>query len=80
MQSNSNFSVLLYSMLAWACTDIGENGNGMTKLETKDPYAEYDDAYYRDLALSILDAMSEGQRHVVDSVGLKALLDLRKFC
>ena len=55
LQSNSNFSVLLYSMLAWACTDIGENENWMTKLETKDPYAEYDDAYYRDLALSILD-------------------------
>ena len=79
LQSNSNFSVLLYSMLAWACTDIGENGNWMTKLETQDPYAEYDDAYYRDLALSILDAMSKGQRHIVDSVGLNALLNLRKF-
>ena len=55
MQSNSDFSVLLYSMLAWACTDIGENENWMAKLETQDPYAEYDDAYYRDLALSILD-------------------------
>ena len=55
LQSNSDFSILLYSMLAWACTDIGENENWMAKLETKDPYAEYDDIYYRDIALNILD-------------------------
>jgi hypothetical protein len=55
LQSNSDFSILLYSMLAWACTDIGEDVNWMSKLENKDPYGEYDDVYYRDLALKIFD-------------------------
>ena len=54
LQSNSDFSILLYSMLAWACTDIGDE-NWMSKLKDKDPYGEYDDVAYSDLASSIFD-------------------------
>ena len=54
LQSNSDFSILLYSMLAWACTDIGDE-NWMSKLKDKDPYGEYDDVAYSDLAASIFD-------------------------
>ena len=55
LQSNSDFSILLYSMLAWACTDIGENDNWMAKLADKDPFGDYDDAAYSDLASNVFD-------------------------
>ena len=54
LQSNSDFTLMLYSMLAWACTEVGDE-SWMAKLETQKPYGDYEDVYYRDIALSIFD-------------------------
>ena len=42
LEGNSNITAIIYYMLAWACTDYGEDTNWLAKLESVQPYGEYD--------------------------------------
>ena len=56
LQSNGDIATIIYNMLAFACTDNGENTNWLAKLENVDIYEEYDPLLYSDAADAIFDS------------------------
>ena len=59
LQGNSTISDVIYGALALACTDNGETTSWLSKLKDQDPYAEYDDLLYSDVADYMFDSFSE---------------------
>ena len=51
LEGNSDILVIVYFMLAWACTDYSEDNNWLAKLESVDPYGEYDPLDYDDIVV-----------------------------
>ena len=62
LQSNGDVSTIIYNMLAFACTDNGEETNWLAKLENVDIWEEYDPLLYNDAA----DAMFESFKNIHD--------------
>ena len=50
LQSNGDVATIIYNMLAFACTDNGENTSWLAKLKDVDIYADYDPLIYSDAA------------------------------
>jgi hypothetical protein len=50
-EGNSDILVIIYYMLAWACTDYSEDNSWLSKLESVDPYGEYDPLDYDDIVV-----------------------------
>ena len=50
LQSNGDVATIIYNMLAFACTDNGENTSWLAKLKDVDIYADYDPLLYSDAA------------------------------
>ena len=51
LEGNSDITVVIYYMLAWACTDYNEDTNWLAKLESVDPYEEYDPLDYEAITI-----------------------------
>ena len=51
LEGNSDILVIVYFMLAWACTDYSEDNSWLSKLESVDPYGEYDPLDYDDIVV-----------------------------
>ena len=51
LEGNSDVVTIIYYMLAWACTDYGEETNWLAKLEDVDPYGDYDPLDYDDIVM-----------------------------
>ena len=62
LQSNGDVANIIYNMLAFACTDNGENTSWLAKLKDVDIYADYDPLLYSDAA----DAMFESFVNIHD--------------
>ena len=62
LQANGDVANIIYSMLAFACTDNGENTSWLAKLKDVDIYADYDPLLYSDAA----DAMFESFVNIHD--------------
>ena len=56
LQGNGSVTTIIYNMLAFACTDNGENTNWLAKLKDVDIYADYDPLLYSDAADAIFDS------------------------
>ena len=50
LQSNGDVATIIYNMLAFACTENGENTSWLAKLKDVDIYADYDPLIYSDAA------------------------------
>ena len=50
LQGNGSVTTIIYTMLAFACTDNGENTSWLAKLKDVDIYADYDPLLYSDVA------------------------------
>ena len=59
LQGNSAISGIVYNGLALACTDNGETTSWLAKLATQDPYGEYDELLYSDVADDMFDSFEE---------------------
>ena len=64
LQGNGSITSIIYTMLAFACTDNGEDTNWLAKLENVDIYADYDPLLYSDVA----DAMFDSFQNIHDMV------------
>ena len=62
LQANGDVANIIYNMLAFACTDNGENTNWLAKLKDVDIYADCDPLLYSDAA----DAMFESFVNIHD--------------
>ena len=51
LEGNSDIITVIYYMLAWACTDYGEDTNWLAKLESVDPYDDYNPFDYDDIVM-----------------------------
>ena len=56
LQGNGSITSIIYTMLAFACTDNGEDTNWLAKLENVDIYADYDPLLYSDVADAMFDS------------------------
>ena len=56
LQANGDVASIIYNMLAFACTDNGEDTSWLAKLENVDIWGEYDPLVYSDAASAIVDA------------------------
>ena len=56
LQSNADVATIIYNMLAFACTDNGEDTSWLAKLEDVDVWGEYDPLVYSDAANVILES------------------------
>ena len=56
LQSNGDIATIIYNMLAFACTDNGEDTSWLAKLKDVDIYAEYDPLLYSDAADAIFES------------------------
>ena len=80
LQGNSAISSIVYNGLALACTDNGETTSWLAKLKDQDPYGEYDNVEYSDIANDMFDSFAEINealneyiqygKHIVDSLEL----------
>ena len=59
LQGNGDITTIVYNMLALACVDIGEDTSWLAKLETMDPYEEYDPVIYDELAQKMFTSFEE---------------------
>ena len=56
LQANGDVANIIYNMLAFACTDNGENTSWLAKLKDVDIYADYDPLLYSDAADAMFDS------------------------
>ena len=56
LQANGDAANIIYNMLAFACTDNGENTSWLAKLKDVDIYADYDPLLYSDVADAMFDS------------------------
>ena len=56
LQANGDVANVIYNMLAFACTDNGENTSWLAKLKDVDIYADYDPLLYSDAADAMFDS------------------------
>ena len=56
LQSNGDVATIIYNMLAFACTDNGEDTNWLAKLKDVDIYGDYDSVDYSDGAIALFDS------------------------
>ena len=56
LQSNGNIATIVYNMLAFACTDNGENTSWLAKLANVNIYADYDPLVYSDSANALFES------------------------
>ena len=59
LQGNSTISDVIYGGLALACTDYDTADSWLTKLAGKNPYGEYDDLLYNDIAYYAFESFAE---------------------
>ena len=56
LQSNGNIATIVYNMLAFACTDNGEDTSWLAKLAAVDVWGDYDPLAYSDAANALFDS------------------------
>ena len=56
LQANGDVATIIYNMLAFACTDNGEDTSWLAQLKDVDVYAEYDPLLYSDVADYMFDS------------------------
>ena len=56
LQSSGDVATIIYSTLALACTDNGENTNWLAKLKNVDIYGDYDPVLYNDATDALFDS------------------------
>ena len=56
LQGNGSVTTIIYNMLAFACTDNGENTSWLAKLKDVDIYADYDPLLYSDAANAMFES------------------------
>ena len=56
LQSSGDVATIIYSTLALACTDNGENTNWLAKLKDVNIYGDYDPVDYSDGAIALFDS------------------------
>ena len=56
LQGNGSIATIIYNMLAFACTDNGEDTSWLAKLKDVDIYADYDPLLYSDAADAMFDS------------------------